>query len=30
MELKEEGDSALFKAALATIREAEQQLAPVH
>ena len=30
MELKEEGDSALFKAALATIREAEQRLAPVH
>ena len=30
MELKEEGDSALFKAALATIREAEQRFAPVH
>ena len=30
MELKEEGNSALFKAALATIREAEQRLAPVH
>ena len=29
MELKEEGDSALFKAALAAIREAEQRLAPV-
>ncbi len=29
LELKEEGDSAVFKAALAAIREAEQRLAPV-
>jgi hypothetical protein len=29
MELKEEGDSVVFKAALAAIREAEQRLAPV-
>ena len=29
MDLKEEGDSAVFKAALAAIREAEQRLAPV-
>jgi len=28
MELKEEGDSAVFKAALAAIRDAEQRLAP--
>jgi hypothetical protein len=29
IELNEEGDSAVFKAALAAIREAEQRLAPV-
>jgi hypothetical protein len=29
LELKEEGDSAFFKAALAAIREAERRLAPV-
>ena len=29
LELNEEGDSAVFKAALAAIREAEQRLTPV-